>query len=286
MASKKATKRPASSTTSRPASTATRASTTSRPLTTPTRTSTAGSAHTTSRPLKQSGSKNSDNTLERSTSESHDLPAATAARPVNASRYVEQQRLSRQDVRMQRRAEMRRRRNTVSFSIVLVALIGVVAIALAVLQQNGAFNAPVTKPKPVSILSDFPNQLVAISSIKPAPKVTTTADGLQYVDLKVGTGATAAANQKVTVNYTGWLTDGTVFDSSLIASFQHQQPASFSLDTNSVIQGWVEGVPGMKVGGIRRLWLPAALAYGANPPSTTIPANATLVFDIQLVSIP
>ncbi len=283
MASKKATKRPASTTTSRPASTATRASTTSRPLTTPTRTSTAGSANTTSRPLKPSSSKNSDNTLERSASESHVPPAA---RQANAARSVEQQRLSRQDVRMQRRAEMRRRRNTVSFSIVLVALIGIVAIALAVLQQNGAFNPPVTKPKPVSILSDFPNQIVAISSIKPAPKVITTADGLQYVDLKVGTGATAAANEKVTVNYTGWLTDGTVFYSSLIASFQHQQPASFSLDTNSVIKGWVEGVPGMKVGGIRRLWLPASLAYGANPPSTTIPANATLVFDIQLVSIP
>lgn len=104
---------------------------------------------------------------------------------------------------------------------------------------------------------------------------------LQEVDLTPGTGAEVKAGDNVTVDYTGAVAaTGTIFQSSKDTG----QPVSFGL--NQVIKGWTEGVPGMKVGGTRRLLIPAALAYGANPPAGSgIPANADLVFDITLHNI-
>ena len=104
---------------------------------------------------------------------------------------------------------------------------------------------------------------------------------LQKVDTVVGTGAEVKAGDTVTVDYTGAVAaTGTIFQSSLDTG----QTVSFGL--NQVIAGWTQGVPGMKVGGTRRLLIPASLAYGANPPSGSgIPANADLVFDITLHSI-
>jgi FKBP-type peptidyl-prolyl cis-trans isomerase len=101
---------------------------------------------------------------------------------------------------------------------------------------------------------------------------------LQKIDTKPGTGAEAKAGDTVSVDYTGAVAaTGVIFQSSLDSG----QPISFGL--SQVIQGWSEGVPGMKEGGTRRLLIPAALAYGANPPSGSgIPANADLVFDITL----
>jgi len=131
---------------------------------------------------------------------------------------------------------------------------------------------------------------------KTAPEISgtpvTTKDGLKYVDMKVGTGAEATTGKNVTVNYTGWLVNGcTEFDSSYDSHSDQQtgqtqpaQPATFPLAQGSVIQGWVEGVAGMKVGGIRRLYIPAALGYGAQG-SGPIPANADLIFDVQLLSV-
>ncbi len=106
-------------------------------------------------------------------------------------------------------------------------------------------------------------------------------DKLQEIDTTVGTGAEVKAGDTVTVDYTGAVAaTGVVFQSSLDSG----QPVSFSL--SQVIQGWTEGIPGMKVGGTRRLLIPAALAYGANPPSGSgIPANADLVFDVTLHNI-
>ncbi|HVB77891.1 MAG TPA: FKBP-type peptidyl-prolyl cis-trans isomerase [Candidatus Nitrosotalea sp.] len=107
-------------------------------------------------------------------------------------------------------------------------------------------------------------------------------DGLQYADVKVGTGPPVVQGDTVSVQYTGWLTNGTKFDSSR----DRGQAFSTPIGSGNVIPGWDEGIPGMRVGGIRRLLIPPALGYGANPPSGgPIPANATLVFLVQLVSI-
>ena len=111
--------------------------------------------------------------------------------------------------------------------------------------------------------------------------LTTKSDGLQFGDFKVGTGASPATGQTVTVQYTGWLTNGTKFDSSR----DRGQPFTFPIGQGQVIAGWDEGVATMRVGGKRRLVIPGALAYGANPPpGSPITANATLVFDVELLA--
>ena len=108
----------------------------------------------------------------------------------------------------------------------------------------------------------------------------TTASGLQYQDVKVGTGVEAKAGNTVSVHYVGTLQDGTQFDSSR----DRNQPFEFVLGAGRVIKGWDEGVAGMKVGGIRKLVIPPGLGYGsqANGP---IPANSTLYFEVELLSV-
>lgn len=117
-------------------------------------------------------------------------------------------------------------------------------------------------------------QLANFTPVSDVPK-------LQITDTKVGTGSEVKAGDTVTVDYTGAVAaTGTIFQSSLDTG----QPVSFPL--NQVIAGWSQGIPGMKVGGTRRLLIPADLAYGANPPSGSgIPANAALVFDVTLQAI-
>jgi FKBP-type peptidyl-prolyl cis-trans isomerase len=109
----------------------------------------------------------------------------------------------------------------------------------------------------------------------------TTTSGLQYEDVKEGTGAAAKAGDSVEVHYTGWLTDGTKFDSSL----DRRQPFAFQLGRGNVIKGWDEGVAGMKVGGKRKLVIPAALGYGARGAAGVIPPNAELTFEVELLRI-
>jgi FKBP-type peptidyl-prolyl cis-trans isomerase FkpA len=109
----------------------------------------------------------------------------------------------------------------------------------------------------------------------------TTASGLQIEELTVGTGATAEAGQNVTVHYTGWLTNGTKFDSSK----DRNDPFRFGLGQRQVIAGWDEGVQGMLVGGVRKLTIPPELGYGARGAGGVIPPNATLVFEVELLDI-
>ncbi|MBV9623031.1 MAG: FKBP-type peptidyl-prolyl cis-trans isomerase [Acidobacteria bacterium] len=110
---------------------------------------------------------------------------------------------------------------------------------------------------------------------------TKTPAGLEYWDIRPGTGATAKNGQKVTVHYTGWLTTGKKFDSSVDA----RKPFSFTIGTGEVIKGWDEGVTGMKVGGKRQLRVPPQLAYGERGYPGVIPPNSTLIFDIRLLSV-
>jgi FKBP-type peptidyl-prolyl cis-trans isomerase len=105
--------------------------------------------------------------------------------------------------------------------------------------------------------------------------------GLIIEDLVVGNGDTAAAGQFVSVHYTGWLTSGAMFDSSV----ERGEPFDFRLGAGQVIPGWDQGVAGMQIGGKRKLTIPPELAYGARGAGGVIPPNATLVFEVELLGI-
>jgi peptidylprolyl isomerase len=109
---------------------------------------------------------------------------------------------------------------------------------------------------------------------------TKTATGLQYWDIKVGSGRTADKGMTVKVHYTGWLTSGKKFDSSV-----GKDPFKFRIGAHQVIKGWEEGVVGMRVGGKRQLRIPPDLAYGAEGYPGLIPPNSALIFDIQLLGV-
>jgi len=113
----------------------------------------------------------------------------------------------------------------------------------------------------------------------PSNDVVTTASGLKYIEIEAGGGASPQAGQTVSVHYTGWLADGTKFDSSR----DRGQPIEFVLGRGMVIQGWDEGLSTMKVGGQRRLIIPPDLAYGPGGRPPVIPPNAELTFDVELV---
>ncbi|MGB8437024.1 MAG: FKBP-type peptidyl-prolyl cis-trans isomerase [Burkholderiales bacterium] len=109
----------------------------------------------------------------------------------------------------------------------------------------------------------------------------TNPSGLIIEELAIGDGPEATAGQSVTVHYTGWLTDGTKFDSSK----DRNDPFEFPLGARHVIAGWDEGVQGMKVGGRRKLTIPPSLGYGARGAGRVIPPNATLVFEVELLGV-
>jgi peptidylprolyl isomerase len=118
-----------------------------------------------------------------------------------------------------------------------------------------------------------------------AGNVTTMPDGLKIIDVKVGTGALPKTGQTCVMHYTGWLyengTKGKKFDSSV----DRNEPFEFAIGTGNVIKGWDEGVITMKVGGKRTLIIPPALGYGARGAGGVIPPNATLMFDVELLSV-
>ena len=110
---------------------------------------------------------------------------------------------------------------------------------------------------------------------------TTTPSGLQYIDIVVGTGTAASEGATAVVHYTGWLMDGTKFDSSL----DRGQPLDFVIGQGRVIKGWEEGVGTMNVGGKRELIIPPDLAYGDRGAGEVIPPGATLKFEVELVEL-
>src|SRR5215831_15717907 len=114
-------------------------------------------------------------------------------------------------------------------------------------------------------------------NVEASTKITT----LQITDTKVGTGAEAVPGRKVKVHYTGTLLDGLKFDSSR----DHGEPFEFTLGEHEVIDGWDEGVKGMRVGGIRQLIIPASMGYGAHGSGENIPPNAALKFEIELLEV-
>lgn len=111
--------------------------------------------------------------------------------------------------------------------------------------------------------------------------ITTTESGLQIEEIRVGNGESATSGKFVSVHYTGWLTNGTKFDSSR----DRDEPFEFPLGQRNVIVGWDEGVQGMCIGGVRKLTIPSHLAYGSRGAGGVIPPNATLIFEIELLDI-
>lgn len=121
----------------------------------------------------------------------------------------------------------------------------------------------------------------ATSPPTPVGQPRTTPSGLTYVTTKEGTGEEAKTGQQIRMHYTGTLEDGTKFDSSR----DRNQPFPVRIGTGAVIAGWDEGVPGMKVGEQRKLTIPAKLGYGDRAQGDKIPANSTLIFDVELLGI-
>lgn len=134
---------------------------------------------------------------------------------------------------------------------------------------------------PIAIASVPQDASTEATQLMGNPKVVTTPSGLQYADILVGSGAQPQVGDRVTVHYTGMLSDGRIFDSSR----DRGQPFQFQIGVGQVIKGWDEGVASMHVGGQRRLIIPPNLGYGARGVGGIIPPNATLIFDVELLAV-
>ena len=197
----------------------------------------------------------------------------------------------RQQERLMRIERRRRRRRIWSSVLVAVVVIGLAGIIFwqyqritdlqqAQLAQQQAQKATATASHTTPTPSAGPATPPPITT---GGTPTTLSGGLEYLDIKVGTGTAAQTGSAVSVQYTGWLaSNGQKFDSS----YDHGgQPFTLTLGQHQVIPGWEEGLVGMKPGGTRRILIPPALGYGAQGSGSTIPPNSTLIFDVTMVSV-
>ena len=156
-----------------------------------------------------------------------------------------------------------------------------IAVALALAVVIMFFVLPGLSPFKAPAVGETAPADTTIQTTPTMPTGTSVTE-LQIIDETVGTGATAGAGDTVTVNYVGALTNGTIFD----ASANHgDEGFTFTLGAGQVIQGWDQGIVGMKEGGKRQLIIPASLAYGNQAIGNVIPANSTLVFEVELVKV-
>jgi peptidylprolyl isomerase len=181
-------------------------------------------------------------------------------------------------------------KNIVPFLIVaVIVLAGIAGVFFLSNQKTQNLNSinltptifPTETPQPPAPTTAIINQQEPAASPAAAMgNVTTTPDGLQIQDITVGTGVEAKSGDTITVNYLGTLTNGTKFDSS----YDRNQPFTTQIGVGQVIKGWDEGMVGMKVGGKRKLTIPASLGYGSQDMGS-IPPNSTLIFEVELLSV-
>jgi peptidylprolyl isomerase len=165
----------------------------------------------------------------------------------------------------------------ISFSVVLFFCGLLIVSAIFKPNTSPAIAANLQVSSPSIAQSPISQETIAMN----LDNAITTPSGLKYIDTEVGTGASPTKGQTVKVHYTGTLTDGKKFDSSV----DRGQPFSFKIGVGQVIKGWDEGVATMKVGGKRTLIIPPDLGYGERGAGGLIPGNATLLFDIELLGV-
>ena len=156
------------------------------------------------------------------------------------------------------------------FILALIAVVSVTLIAQTATKKKAATTGAAHRAAPA-----------ASGPTKVTGEGTTTPSGLQYWDIKPGTGATAENGKVVKMEYTGWLTNGKKFDSNVGS----KEPFTVHLGAGEVIKGWDEGIAGMKVGGKRQLKIPPRLAYGEQGYPGAIPPSSTLIFDVKLLAV-